>query len=279
MKRFAIALLTSLTACTTTGVHQSALLPGSEYVAMGSSYAAGAGIGPLAPQSPKRCGRTLNNYAHLISQALRLKLIDVSCGGATTQNVLSAWLDLPPQIDALTPETRLVTITVGGNDLNYVRNLMVATCGRVPGMIPSSGRSCPQTTWPSAADFDTLAAQLHQIAKEVRLRSPKATLVFVDYLRVLPPSGGCASIPIDERQSAAARTAFQGMADVTRKVAKAEGAVLLAAGDMSKGHDACSKEPWAAGYPGAPASWHPNAAGHAAIANALLQRLRSVGEN
>ena len=44
-------------------------------------------------------------------------------------HVLAPWNELPAQIDAVTPDTRLVTITIGGNDLNYIGNLfMVGRC-------------------------------------------------------------------------------------------------------------------------------------------------------
>lgn len=49
-----------------------------------------------------------------------LNLVDVSCGGATTAHILGAWSELAPQIDAVTSDTKLVTVTIGGNDLNYV---------------------------------------------------------------------------------------------------------------------------------------------------------------
>ena len=34
----------------------------------------------------------------------------------------------PPQIEALTLDTRLVTVTVGGNDFSYLRNLIIYSC-------------------------------------------------------------------------------------------------------------------------------------------------------
>lgn len=248
--------------------------PGARYVSLGSSYAAGAGIGPLVAQSPKRCGRTENNYAHLLAAELKLDLVDASCGGATTAHILGKWGELPPQIDAVTADTRLVTITIGGNDLNYVRNLMVSTCGRIPDMMPSGGRACPVPMWPSDADYASLERHLRDIAEAVRQRAPAATLVFIDYLRILPDRGGCRTVPLDEKAMADARASYRRMVGITRKAARAEKAVLLPASQISARHDACSAEPWSAGQPGRPASWHPTAAGHAAIAGELAKRLR-----
>lgn len=280
MRAFLAGSALLLSGCATTGQWSSApLAPGSRYVAMGSSYAAGAQIGPLVADSPRRCGRTQNNYAHLLAARIGLDLTDVSCGGATTAHILGPWAELPPQIDAVTANTKLVTVTIGGNDLNYVRNLMIATCGRTPGMIPSAGRACPPIVWPTAINYQALEWQLRKIAQEVRQRAPQATLIFVDYVDVVPDGAGCAEVPLDEAQMAAARATIREMARVTKRAANAEGALLLPMGKLSQGHEACSSNSWSAGYPGKPAAWHPTAAGHEAIAEALLAKLAAVSRN
>ena len=265
-----------LSGCATSEQHGPSPLvaPGARYVAMGSSYAAGARIGPLVPGSPERCGRTQNNYAHLLAARMELDLVDVSCGGATTAHILGRWSELLPQIDAVTADTRLVTITIGGNDLNYVRNLMIATCGNTPAMMPPAGRACPPVTWPTAIDYQTLEQHLREIAQAVRQRAPQAKLVFVEYVRVLPEGAGCAAVPLDKVQMAAGRETFRQLAEVTERAASAEGALLLPVGELSKGHEACASDPWGAGHPGKPSDWHPTAAGHMAIAEALTARLK-----
>lgn len=275
VKAILAAAVFGLSACAAIAHEPTSLLaPGARYVAMGSSYAAGAGIGPLVADSPKRCGRTENNYAHLVAARMGLDLVDVSCGGATTAHILSPWSELPAQIDAITPNTKLVTVTIGGNDLNYVRNLMVATCGKTAGMMPPAGRACPPVSWPTEPDYQALEQHLRQIAQEVRRRAPQARLVFVDYVRILPDSGGCAYVPLDDTQMSAARETFRRMAQVMKEAATAERVMLLPVGQLSEGHDACSSNPWGSGHPGKPADWHPTVAGHAAIAEALISRLR-----
>lgn len=274
MKKLFAAGLLILAGCTTAGQKTSTTVQtGQRYVAMGSSYAAGAGIGPLVPATPPRCGRTENNYAHLLAARMGLDLVDVSCGGATTAHILGPWNELPPQVDAVTPDTKLVTVTIGGNDLNYVRNLMIATCGHASGIKPPAGHACPAPEWPSASDYASLEQHLRQIAQEVRRRAPQAKLVFVDYLRIVPKRGSCAGVPLDKTQMAAARQTFGRMAAITARSAEAEGAMLLPAGELSQEHDACSEVPWSAGLPGKPSIWHPTAAGHVAIADALAQLL------
>lgn len=275
MRTIFAAAVFALSGCANSTVGPVSLLaPGARYVAMGSSYAAGAGIGPSVADSPKRCGQTQNNYAHLVAVGMGLQLVDVSCGGATTAHILGPWSELPAQIDAITPDTRLVTVTIGGNDLNYVRNLMIGTCGRTPSMMPPAGRTCPPVAWPTDSDYQALEQHLRQIAQEVRRRAPQAKLVYIDYVQIIPDSGGCADIPLSDIEMSAARQTFHRMAQVTRAASIAEGAMLLPAGQLSGGRGACSKNPWASGHPGQPADWHPTAAGHAGIAKALISRLR-----
>ena len=50
---------------------------------------------------------------------------------------------------------------------------------------------------------------------------------------------------------------------------------LLAAGKLSGNHTPCDKEPWGVAAPGSAPGvpWHPNAAGHDAIAQALVRML------
>ncbi len=101
---------------------------GSHYVAMGSSFAAGPGLPPRAPGSPRRAGRSARNYAHLVASALGLDLHDVTYSGATTGDILGpSAAGQPAQLDAVTPATRLVTITAGGNDVGFVPRLTLAS--------------------------------------------------------------------------------------------------------------------------------------------------------
>ena len=258
---------------------QTSLPPGAHYVAMGSSFAAGAGIGPLEPGTPERCARNVNNYANLLAEKLDLSLDDQSCSGATSAHLLGPWEELPAQIDAVTPDTRLVTVTVGGNDLNYVGNLFAASCEQSGSQQGPNDepRRCNEQTSPSEADYASAEASLREIAQAVRERAPEATLVFVQYVRLMPEQS-CAETPIAEPALEEARAIGERLARITADAAAAEGALVLPLDTLSASHAPCSAQPWANGFPGdyAPgdgAPWHPNAAGHAAAADLLAELL------
>lgn len=108
---------------------------------MGSSYAAGPGIGTRAPSSPVQCAQSSEDYAHLFAHKRSLELIDVTCSGATTESILKPWRSLPPQLQAVTQNTRLVTITIGGNDVFFISNLFAWSCQNAPGRVNPSRRT------------------------------------------------------------------------------------------------------------------------------------------
>lgn len=260
-----------------TSVSAAAPAASGDYVALGASFAAGPGLGEIKPGSPARCAQTMGGYPTMLAEELRLALFDVSCSGATSQHVLTGWNELPPQIDALTPSTTLVTVTVGGNDLNYVGNFFSAGCA-ADGTAQVAGRkfTCPIPRRPTEAQFAAVEANLREIAKQVRARSPKARLVFVPYLTLLP-SKPCAAAPIDAALWAIASETSDRLSRMTRTVAEASGAVLVPLDTQSLAHTACDAEPWTNGRKPAAAgdgiAWHPNLAGMRATTQAILTAL------
>lgn len=262
----ALALVFGTLALANVAAAKPAIPEGGRYVAMGSSYAAGPGLGSVKPGTPARCTRSPANYPTLLAARLKLDLADVSCGGATTAHILGPWNELPAQIDAVTADTRLVTVTIGGNDLSYVRNLATGMC---------KGDTCQPQLVPTAADWTKLEANLRAIARQVHQRAPKARLVFVDYISILPERGTCAAIPLEGEKLALVRGTYARLARLTAKVAREERADLLAAGALSRRHTPCDPQPWSIGAPGsAPGTpWHLNAAGMRAEADALARKL------
>ena len=248
-----------------------ALAPGAHYVAMGSSFAAGPGITAPADQPPNRCTRSADNYAHQLARRRGLTLTDVSCGGATTAHLLGPWGELPPQLDALRPDTRLVTVTIGGNDVGYIGGLSRASCLSRAG---ATVGACPQVPAPTEQAWQGLADAMRRVAQEVRRRSPTARLVFVEYPAVLPEQGTCARTPISVEQADASRRVAARLAMLTAQIAREAGAAVLPVAALSSGHDACSAAPWTTGWftPGEPpvrVPYHPNLQGMTAVADAL----------
>lgn len=254
------------------------LPPGARYVNLGSSFAAGSGAGPTALGSPARCYRSSANYAHLLAERLNLTLEDVSCGGATSAHILNAWNELPAQIDTVTRDTRLVTITIGGNDIAYVGNLVAGSCEqgesiRAAGMV----FPCPSPFVVPEAAFTTLESNLRDVARQIATRAPQARVVFIQYIALVPETQ-CAQSRFTETEAAALRVTAARLAEITNRAAAETGATVLRMDQVSAGHTPCDSDPWSAGLPldydgAAGAAWHPNARGMAVIAEQLEQTL------
>jgi hypothetical protein len=133
--------------------------PSDKYVAMGSSFAAGPTIPDAVPD--QSCGRSTQNYAHLVAGGLGLALTEVSCIGATIDNIATTPQAMNPlQIDAVTPDTSVITITIGGNDVNFSASLVA--CGR-DGM---NGKSCLEAS-PDAGAPDVDSAAIDNLLNQV----------------------------------------------------------------------------------------------------------------
>jgi lysophospholipase L1-like esterase len=267
-------------------------------VALGSSYAAGGGIAGTSTTGVEAvCGRSILNYANLVASALDLDLTDASCGGATTGNITSAQTvrnqagshSVAPQIEAVGAQTELVTLTIGGNDVRYVTSLTAQACLGDLAMDPTSPVSNAFAmfglcTVPSdaavEAAFDGLEDSIVGAIEAVQAKAPDARIVVVDYLTVLPQNGKpCAVVPIPQAEQKELLDVARRLQLATKHAAQRTDVDVVAASTLSRGHDACSADPWVTGYDFSRLvnTMHPNEAGHAAVAEAVVRELTAPG--
>jgi len=245
-----------------------AIPAGSVYAALGSSFAAGPGI---PKQSGGACARSDHNYAHLVAQRLQLQLVDVSCSGATTADLLDRPQDgNPPQIDAVTSSARLVSVTIGGNDIDYTA-ATIACGARATDCVPSL-----DTTAMDAA-LAALPGRLAQVFAAIRRRAPGATIVLVTYPEVVAAGpASCAALHLDAAAASYLHGLGQRLEAVFVAAARSDGTVLVDAYTASAGHGPCAPagQSWVdgehatVGFP-----YHPNRTGHAAIAALVVDAL------
>ena len=254
----------------------------NRYVALGSSMAAGPGIGPRAAGAPRWSGRSARNYPHLVAERLNLDLVDVTFSGATTAHLLvDQQRGAPPQIAALDGSEDLVTVTIGGNDVGYVPLLMAAALPRRARRLPLVGGPISELLERSARDralaevFDSLTA----VGSALRQRAAGARVLFVDYLTLLPAAGAPAP-PLSEADADLGRHVAATLERITADAAAATGCEVVHAAAASRDHHAWSAEPWTtrpARYgvplPGRPAPLHPNGAGMSAVAELVAAQL------
>ncbi|MCY0389856.1 SGNH/GDSL hydrolase family protein [Robbsia sp. Bb-Pol-6] len=255
--------------------------PGAFYVALGSSFAAGLGLGPRAPNSPIVSQRSQNGYPQQLARLLKVpSFTDMTSSGATLRQVLKGGqFHLGPQVDALGPDTRLVTLTAGGNDVKYIGDLVALAYrnrGGVIGFLVKRFWKGPKPI--DERGFPALRNDFDATLAEIARRSPKAQVVVATYPTVLPVDAGCPRLGLTGDQANMMRPVSDALAETTRAAAGAAGAMLVDMATLSVGHDVCSAVPWVNGpYPDkrAGTAFHPTLVGARATADAIRERLRA----
>jgi lysophospholipase L1-like esterase len=246
------------------------------YVALGDSYTAAPGV-PRTDLTTG-CARSDGNYPALLAATLDSELVDVSCSGATTSDLVrpqrAGDRPIPPQLDALTAETSLVTLGIGGNDAQFFQHL-VRGCVQL-GRSEPEGAPCREHM-SSAGGRDGLAEKVDMIRPRVsaaiarvHARSPDATVVLVGYPQPVPAHGTCAILPLATGDYPYVRSLSTRLNDELRTAAREADAVFVDVLKASRGHDICAgPDAWVNGSQtdlARAAAFHPFAAEQQAVA-------------
>jgi lysophospholipase L1-like esterase len=161
----------------------------ARYVALGDSFAA---LGPAdAPTTgPAACLRSTENYPAVLARTADVgEFIDATCGGAQTVHMSAPQIaGTPPQFDALTPDTDLVTLSIGGNDIGF--GAMVGCIMQTPRA--ATGAPCRDSLELTVTEaLDQLDGRLDEVYAGIRERSPAARIVTTAYMPLVPDHGGC----------------------------------------------------------------------------------------
>ncbi|MDO6414535.1 SGNH/GDSL hydrolase family protein [Sphingomonas sp. BIUV-7] len=243
------------------------------YVALGSSFAAGLGLEGRAPGSPLACQRSLNGYPQRLARAAGLPLVDMSCSGSTAAQVKEGGQFFQgPQVAAVAPATRYVTLTAGGNDVSYIGDLVGMAYRNRGGLLGLMGKLMHAPHASSERDFKKVEADIRGAIAAARNRAPAARIVVVSYPPALPEHGTCAALGLTADQVALMRPVAETLAGVTRAAAREGGAQVVDMAVIGKGHDACSSEPWVNGAaPRQGAPFHPTLKGTEATARLVAR--------
>jgi hypothetical protein len=281
--RWALSATSLLAALLALAVTPSlALAAGPSYVSLGDSYVSGPLILPPAPGAPLDCLQSARNYPHLTATALALALHDVSCAAATTSNFTTAqYADQPPQFNALSASTQVVSVGTGGNDNGLFGETLI-TCGLEDLFFPF-GTPCKNTFGNKlaeeiTADGPAVGAALHQ----VHVLSPAAKVFVVGYPDILPQKGNCwPRVPLTTGDVAYLNGVEKDLNAMLSSEAAANGATYVDTYTPSIGHDACQSESTRWIEPVLPESdafsVHPNEHGMEADASEVEAAMRAAG--
>ncbi|MFG3039879.1 SGNH/GDSL hydrolase family protein [Streptomyces sp. NPDC048330] len=252
-----------------------------QYVALGDSFAAAPLVLPADLSNPA-CIRSLSGYPRVAAALLGATLTDVSCSGATAQHLSNRQhLGTAPQYDALSQETDIVSITIGGND-TALFNLATGCVNLLPEPL---GRSCATTH--TSGGKDTYAAAIEAwepvfdtVLDTIARRAPHARIFVVGYGTYFRP-GGCFPVqPFWSRDADYVQGSVDRLGTTLRRTAERHGATFVDTATPGTGHDSCASPAvrWIEGAVSARDAFplHPNAIGSYAYGTALANAVRST---
>ncbi|GAB2654576.1 SGNH/GDSL hydrolase family protein [Saccharopolyspora gloriosae] len=249
-----------------------------DYVALGDSAAAG----PLIPGPDPNlaCLRSTRNYPRVTADALGARLTDATCSGAEIEDFTGRQHGfLPPQFDALSAATDLVTVTIGGNDVDLV-GAAVSCLNAFP---EPFGKSCADEFTQDGRDelssrIAGIEGDLDAALTGITDRAPNAKVVVAGYGTYIRPGGCYPKEPIWARDADYVQSSVDELSDLLRDRAAAHGAEFVDIGAVSEGHDVCAapQDKYLEGVlpTSVAAPLHPNARGMAAFGRAIAESVR-----
>lgn len=258
-----------------------------DYVALGDSYTAG----PLIPEirnDPLGCVRSTRNYpARLAAQLDVSSYVDVSCSGARTKHLRTPQRTSsgtnPAQLNALSPETDLVTLGIGGNDFGLFGSLL-EKCPKLARRHPDGA---PCRKWFNRTGVDAKLRDARRIGdrvergiREIQRRAPEARVVVVGYLRIVPVGQRyCRKrVPFAKGDYGWANSVERTLNYAIRDAARARDVTYVGMYPASRGHTACApkRKAWVNGQHTdllRAASYHPFGRGMRGIARQAYRRI------
>ena len=252
------------------------------YAILGDSYSSGEGTNNYDADTntaSNTCHRSPNSFGRVYAAGSSTfgsgDVEHLACSGATIDNVLTtAKNNEPAQISELMTSARLVTVTIGGNDVGFAS--VLTRC-----VTPLT--TCEDYyTQNDANNLDTaitnLRARLAAAYMAIKQKAPNATVVAITYPNIFSPGSEgksgktCLSIGAIGASDVEwlIRETFR-LDDVIDAAAQDAGVRVLDERYAFAGHELCTSTPWVNSLLSAPITdiakaFHPNSAGYAQIA-------------
>lgn len=257
---------------------------GAEYVALGDSYSSSGSKSTVLPGDV--CLRSADDLGHVVARELQpASFTDRACAGGTIASltrpaaVPGGW---SPQVNVVGPHTRLVTVTVGANSLEF--GAVITHCFKAAD--ESGCRASAVAALPGSAEYESVRAHYRAAIDLVRSRAADDVLVvLVGYLPIHAESGpvppACLAETGDRGENVAWWRIFhRALTGLVEDVAADTGAVYVA---VPSDHPVCAPEPYvaperandvAAGIDAY--GLHPTTAGQSAVGRLVAERVRAA---
>jgi lysophospholipase L1-like esterase len=285
--------------------------PAPTYVAMGDSYSSGEGNAPFMSETDvdgiNECHRSNQAYPQLLQNDPDLEtghMQFVACSGATTSHVRNGGTydnhyGEGPQMDALSGDIEVVTLTVGGNDVgfkDFVTGCAIALC--------TQGTSA-YTDITDNINSTEFSDNLHSTYLEILTNALNADLYIINYPYVVKekPNDGCdvfepnlssndaAAEQVTSLLNAAIYDVYEDLKNDSYYAAYTDRLHFVDVnlqGSPFEGHDLCPDGTYptylapyfydhdAVLYFGDPRAFHPNVAGQAAYKQIIKEKILST---
>ncbi|MGW8812474.1 SGNH/GDSL hydrolase family protein [Gordonia terrae] len=279
MSRVRIATLAALVCLlgTALAVPATASPSAPAYVALGDSRAAAPTNG--SSLRPDGCGRTPDGYPVHVASRLGLAVRSVACVNATTDNVttppqLTLYGPRPVQTRALSRSTRLVTLSIGGIDLQWWS--LVSSCFTTTFGHDARCRDNTSVSRRINSGLASLAPKINATLTQVTRHAPNARVVLVGHGGYYGRTGCPGQANISKADAAFVLRFFERFNAVLRNSAQAQSATFVDVAGPAAGHDACAGATrWFEGNVSRSATQvrHPTPLGSKAIADLVVAAL------
>jgi lysophospholipase L1-like esterase len=252
--------------------------PSWDYTAMGDSYSSGVGSPPYDVGTTGGCERSQQAFGRQFAQGQSsigdAGIQHIACSGATINNLLPSGTGQngeQPQISQMYSGSKLVTVTIGGNDIGFAG--VLTNCLLNPTTSCESAYNTNNTS-NLYTKIDKLEPQLVTAYEDMKTAAPQAKIVAVTYPILFTPGLACETLSVPDVTFLNNVGFYLDNAIIS--AAQAAGIDALDERYAFLGHQLCapSGTPWVNSVSGtsvtdASSYFHPTAAGQTQISNDL----------
>ncbi|WP_329614700.1 SGNH/GDSL hydrolase family protein [Streptomyces brevispora] len=263
---------------------------------MGDSYTAGViqAAGDVFEHPRDGCDRTDRSYPQVIDRDFGslIDLTNVSCGAATIEDVTSKAQEpigrhlppfsqdpdypfppVPPQSEAVTSDTDVITVGVGGNTLGFADILL--NCLQLGGGSDGTGTPCKDDLAETIPGRLTkVSTQYNQMLATLHKKAPNAKTLAIGYPTVIPDDTSKCQANNPRQFGSITRGDLDWLRSsvleplntaIEKSTATQDTASFVDLYDSSRNHSVCDTDKWMEGIVNADNQLslvHPNAKGH-----------------
>jgi hypothetical protein len=170
-------------------------------------------------------------------------MLHIACSGATIANLTTTGQNgEPTQISQISSASKLVTVSIGGNDIGFAS--VLTKCLTDPNKCEADYNSDDASNLYTVMD-DTLRPELTSAYKAVQAAAPNAQVVAVTYPEIFQPGTTCSGIlnlPVPDVQFLIGVNLY--LDNTILAAAQAAGINVLDERYAFLGHQLCSSDPW-----------------------------------